>query len=77
MLKRLQGKVGVPKLHWVGIQGDFCVLVIEPLGANIESLFNKCNRKFSVQCIFSIAQQVVLIYIIFSSLFLNISIPKA
>eukprot|EP00826_Nyctotherus_ovalis_P038586 TRINITY_DN3625_c0_g1_i10.p2 TRINITY_DN3625_c0_g1~~TRINITY_DN3625_c0_g1_i10.p2 ORF type:complete len:123 (+),score=17.68 TRINITY_DN3625_c0_g1_i10:194-562(+) len=60
ILKRLQGGAGIPKLHWVGIQGDFCILITELLGSSLESLLNECERKFSVHCTLLIAHQLVL-----------------
>jgi predicted Ser/Thr protein kinase len=51
----LQGAAGIPKLIWYGQDGDYNVMVTEILGPNIESLYNFCQRRFSVKTVLLIA----------------------
>lgn len=68
ILKMLQGEsivllliclVGIPKLFWVGVQGDFNVMVMELLGSNLEQLKNSCNCCFSPTTTLLLAEQIV------------------
>ena len=38
--------VGIPNVHWFGVEGDYNVMVIDLLGPSLEDLFNYCKRKF-------------------------------
>jgi len=51
--------VGIPNLHWFGVEGDFNIMVIDLLGPSLEDLFNYCGRKFSLKCVLMIADQMV------------------
>lgn len=53
--------VGIPKLYYFrNIPGrPVHALVMELLGPSLESLFNKCDRKFSLQTTLMIARQLV------------------
>jgi len=42
----LQGGVGIPNVHWFGVEGDYNVMVIDLLGPSLEDLFNYSKRKF-------------------------------
>jgi len=55
----LQGGVGIPNLHWFGVEGDFNIMVIDLLGPSLEDLFNYCGRKFSLKCVLMIADQMI------------------
>ena len=55
----MQGGIGIPKLFWIGIQGDYVVMVIEKLGKSLDTLKNQCGGKFSLACIKFIAEQIV------------------
>jgi len=57
--KKLQGGLGIPKLFWVGVQGDFNVMVIEYLGANLEELKKKCGGKMNLNTVLLIGDQLV------------------
>ena len=48
-------KVGIPNLHWFGVEEDFYVLVIDVLGPSLEDLFKFCNKKFSLKTVLMIA----------------------
>ena len=60
MYQRLQGGIGIAKLFWIGIQGDYVVMVIEKLGKSLDELKNQCGVKFSFACIKLIAEQIVI-----------------
>ncbi len=64
--KKIQGGVGIPKIYWVGVQGDFNVLVMELLGPTLENLKKKCEKKLSLKTVLMIADQLVLFLSFFS-----------
>ena len=47
--------VGIPHIYWFGTEGDFNVLVMDMLGPNLEDLFYKCNKRFSLKTVLMIA----------------------
>jgi hypothetical protein len=51
----LQEALGIPKMYWFGVDGDYNVLVTELLGPNLESLFNFCERSFLIKTVLLIA----------------------
>eukprot|EP00825_Cyclidium_porcatum_P029638 TRINITY_DN31597_c0_g1_i1.p1 TRINITY_DN31597_c0_g1~~TRINITY_DN31597_c0_g1_i1.p1 ORF type:complete len:303 (+),score=51.51 TRINITY_DN31597_c0_g1_i1:130-1038(+) len=55
----LQDGVGIPNLHWFGVEEDFYVLVIDVLGPSLEDLFKFCNKKFSLKTVLMIADQLI------------------
>jgi len=59
ILKLMQGIVGMPKLHWQGLEGEVNVMVMELLGPSMEDLFNYCGRKFSLKTVLMIADQII------------------
>lgn len=59
ILQNLQGGSCIPTIHWCGPENEFNVLVIDLLGPNLEELFNKCNRKFSLKTVLMIADQLL------------------
>ena len=50
----LQGGLGIPNIHWFGVEGDFNVLVMDLLGPSLEDLFNYCGRLFSLKTVLMI-----------------------
>merc|ERR1712194_778732 len=57
--KILAGGVGIPNIHWYGVEGDYNVMVIDLLGPSIEDLFSFCNRKFSSKTVLMLADQMI------------------
>lgn len=49
-------KVGIPKLHWTGKDGDFNVMIIDLLGHSLEDLFTLCSLKFSLKTVLLLAE---------------------
>jgi len=47
--------VGIPKVHWLAIEKDFNVLVMDMLGPSLADLFNYCGKKFSLKTVLMIA----------------------
>ena len=55
----LNGGVGIPKVYWCGKQGAYNILIIDLLGASLETLFNFCERKFTLKTSTLIAMQMI------------------
>lgn len=55
----LQGKVGIPSVHWFGKEGDYNVLVLDLLGPSLEDLFNFCGRRFHLKTVVLLADQLI------------------
>ena len=51
--------VGMPKVLYFGNRGTENIMIMELLGPSIESLFNICERNFSVKTVCMIAKQLV------------------
>jgi len=59
LYKILAGGIGVPNVHWYGVEGDYNVMVIDLLGPSLEDLFSFCNRKFGLKTVLMLADQMV------------------
>jgi len=57
--KKLQSKRGIPRLHYVGQEQNYNVLVMERLGHNLETLFNQCRRRFSLRTVLLLADKML------------------
>eukprot|EP01060_Flectonema_neradi_P013590 TRINITY_DN2033_c7_g1_i2.p1 TRINITY_DN2033_c7_g1~~TRINITY_DN2033_c7_g1_i2.p1 ORF type:complete len:385 (+),score=38.16 TRINITY_DN2033_c7_g1_i2:142-1296(+) len=51
--------LGIPKVHWYGMEGDFHVMVVDMLGPSLEDIFRYCGCKFSMKTIISLGIQMV------------------
>ena len=51
--------VGIPEVHFAGIEGDYNVIVIALLGPNLEDLFNYCQRRFSMKTVCLLGEQML------------------
>ncbi|GIQ84060.1 hypothetical protein KIPB_005490 [Kipferlia bialata] len=59
LYKILQGGVGIPYVHYFGIEGDYHVMVMDLLGPSLEDLFNICHRRFSLKTVLMLADQLI------------------
>lgn len=59
MYKALQGLMGIPRMHWHGVESDYNVLVIDRLGPSLQNLFEACERKFSLKTVLMLAEQMI------------------
>eukprot|EP01060_Flectonema_neradi_P011306 TRINITY_DN183_c0_g1_i5.p1 TRINITY_DN183_c0_g1~~TRINITY_DN183_c0_g1_i5.p1 ORF type:complete len:329 (+),score=58.31 TRINITY_DN183_c0_g1_i5:55-987(+) len=51
--------VGIPRVHWYGVEGDYNVMVIDLLGPSLEDLFSSMSRKFTVKTTLMLADQMI------------------
>ena len=58
LLNSLKG-IGIPKIYWAGIAGEFNVMVMELLGTNLEELFQSNGKKFSLKTVLMISRQII------------------
>jgi casein kinase 1 len=59
LYKTLAGGVGVPNVHWHGVEGDYNVMVMDLLGPSLEELFTYCDRKLGVKTVLMLADQML------------------
>lgn len=55
----LFGGSGIPTVHWVGVEGQYNVMVMDLLGPSLEDLFKFCGQRFSVKTTLMIAEQII------------------
>lgn len=58
LLESIPG-IGIPKVYWAGVSGEYNVMVFELLGKNLEELLQNCDKKFSLKTTLMIAIQVL------------------
>jgi casein kinase 1 len=59
MYKQFQGGIGIPKLYWYGIQGDYNILIRQLLDDSLDVYFKSCNNKFSLLTTLMLADQML------------------
>jgi serine/threonine protein kinase len=59
LYKILHDGVGVPKVHWFGVEGEHSVMVMDLLGPSLEDLFSYCKRQFSLKTVLMLADQMI------------------
>lgn len=40
---------GVPKIHWLAMESEFNIMVMDLLGPSLADLYNYCSKKFSLK----------------------------
>ena len=58
LLQSIPG-IGIPKVYWAGVSGEYNVMVFELLGNNLEELFQNCEKKFSLKTVLMIILQIL------------------
>lgn len=56
---KLGNRRGIPRMYYVGTEGAYNVLVMQQLGQNLETLFNACGRRFSLQTVLRVADKLL------------------
>jgi len=51
--------LGVPIVHWYGVEGDYNVMVIDLLGPSLDDLFSLCNCRLTLKTVLMLADQMV------------------
>ena len=55
----LQGGVGIPNIHYFGVEGDLNLMVLDLMGPSLEELFSNCNRRFTLKTVLMLADQMI------------------
>jgi len=50
---------GTPKVRWFGKSNNCHILILDLLGPSLSELFSYCSKKFSLQTVLLLAQQMV------------------
>jgi len=58
LLESIPG-IGIPKVYWAGVSGEYNVMVFELLGKNLEELLQNCDKKFSLKTTLMITVQIL------------------
>jgi serine/threonine protein kinase len=51
--------VGIPYVHWNGVEGKYNVIVTDLLGPNMDDLFEFCGNKFTLKTVLKLADQMI------------------
>jgi casein kinase 1 len=57
--KILAGGVGVPRMHWYGVEGGNNVMVMDLMGPSLDDLAVSCKGKLTLKTVLMIADQLV------------------
>jgi len=58
-LQRPNVTVGIPKVRWFGVEGDFNVLVMELVGPSLTELLEFCHGRFDSKTVMMLAHQAI------------------
>ncbi|KAI1729917.1 protein kinase domain-containing protein [Ditylenchus destructor] len=56
---KIRNGVGIPQLIYTGKQQQYNFLVMELLGSSLETLFDKCGRRFTLKTVLLLAIQIL------------------
>ena len=56
---KLAGKVGIPNVHWIGVEGEFTVMIMDILGPSLRELFDFCDQKFQIDTVLKIGIDLI------------------
>lgn len=59
MYQILRGGIGIPTMHWCGVDGKYNVLVLQLLGKSLEDMFEASQRRFSLKTVLMLADQML------------------
>mmetsp|Transcript_34828 Transcript_34828/g.39474 ORF Transcript_34828/g.39474 Transcript_34828/m.39474 type:complete len:342 (-) Transcript_34828:125-1150(-) len=59
MCKTFEGLEGFPQPIWYGLEGDYNVMVTGRLGESLETLFRRCDNRFSMKAVLHIGLNLV------------------
>ena len=59
LYRLFQGEVGIPTLHWYGVEGTNNVLVMELLGASLEDLLQSNKGRLPLRTVLLLADQMI------------------
>ena len=59
ILNELEGGTGLPSIYYYSKEDNYSLLAMTLLGNNLEKLFKSCSRKFSLQTVLMLADQMI------------------
>jgi len=57
--RSLASGVGIPRMRWFSLESDCRAMVTDLLGPSLQTLFNSCDRHFSLKTVLMIADQLL------------------
>ena len=57
--KKLGKGIGIPCVHWFGMEGGFDAMVLDRLSPSLEDLFVQCYFGFTMKTVLLLADQLV------------------
>jgi len=57
--KKLSGGIGIPGVHWFGMESGFNAMVMDYLRQSLNDLFVNCNFQFTLKTVLLLAVQLV------------------
>jgi len=57
--RQLQGGVGIPSIHWYGVEGEYNIMILDLLGPSLEDLLSICNKRLSLKTVLMLTDQMI------------------